>query len=105
MTAEPGQAAVEKIENKRAQNEPDRFVKQLAGRYRVATLQKRALQNPKSRGEAAKQIAGGHQVRQQINFRRLFVHDSGRRAIIVDPPATCSPTVTCTLAVSGKYTS
>src|SRR5207244_3978479 len=71
----------------------------------VGALQKRALQNLERGGEPAEKISRRHQIRQEINFRRLFVHESGRRAIIVDPPATCSPTLTSTVAARGKYTS
>src|SRR5438093_1380096 len=54
---------------------------------------------------SAHQISCRHQIGQEINFRWLFVHQSGRRAMIVDPPETWSPVFTRTSASSGKYNS
>src|SRR6202030_1912263 len=105
VPAKARQTPIQKIENERAQNKPDRLVKKIGRRVGVAALQERALQNFERCSEPTEQIPRRHQVRQQINLRRLFVHDSGRRAIIVDPPATCSPTFTNTSAARGKYTS
>src|SRR5207245_11488560 len=68
-------------------------------------VQERAFQAVEGGRKSEKQVSRRHQIRQEINLGRLLVHESGSRAMIVDPPATCSPAFTSTLAVSGKYTS
>src|SRR3989440_12175585 len=105
MAAQASQASIQEIEHKGAENEPDRGVKMFGGSVGVRALQKRSFQNFERGGEPAEQISRRHQIRQEINLGRLLVHESGSRAMIVDPPATWSPTFTRTLAARGKYTS
>jgi integron integrase len=71
----------------------------------IGGLEQRAFEHFETGGEAAEQIAGRHQIRQEINLGRMFVHERGSRAMMVDPAETWSPTFTRTEAVSGKYTS
>ena len=51
-------------------------------------LGERALENLQRDRKTAKQISRRHQIGQEIDFRWLFVHQSGRRAMTVDPPET-----------------
>src|ERR1700693_1395150 len=63
VPAKPCQPAIQKIENERAENEPDRLVKKIGRRVGVAALQKRAFQDFQRGGESAEQIPRRHQVR------------------------------------------
>src|SRR5206468_8460004 len=67
-------ASVQKIKNERAQNKPDCFVKAISCKIGISALQKSAFQDFERGGKSAKQISRRHQIRQQINLRRLFVH-------------------------------
>ncbi len=101
MTAEPRQPSIEQIENAGRENEPDGVVK-IGGRPEKIGLL-RAIIDSQHRGEPAEEVARRHQIRQEIDFRTSRVaHDEESRAIGLAPPATRSPTLTSTVALSGR---
>src|SRR5215475_12685082 len=88
VPAQTRKTSVQKIKNKRAEIKPDGRVKKITGRIGIGRLQQRSLENFQRCRKPAKQISRRHQIWQEIYFRWLFVHRSGRRAMIVDPPKT-----------------
>src|SRR5207249_3138850 len=50
-------------------------VKKITSRIGIGCLKERALKNVECGGEPTKEIACRHEIRQQINLRRLFVHE------------------------------
>src|SRR5207302_989294 len=105
MPTQPRQASIEKIKNESAKYKPDCSMKKIRCRIWIGSLEQSALQNFERRREPAKQISRRHEIRQQVNLRRVFVHERGKRATIVEPPKTWSPTFTRSSALSGKYNS
>ena len=100
MTAESGEPAIEQIENAGSEDEPDGVMK-IGGRLEEIDLL-RPIVDPEDGGEPAEEVAGRHQVGEQINFRAAGrVHIQESRAIGLAPPATRSPTRTSTVALSG----
>ena len=71
VTPEAREPAIEQIENAGRENEPDGIVE--IGRRLEEIDLARAIVNAQDGGESAEEVAGRHQIRQQINLRTLRV--------------------------------